>query len=119
MQNSRRTAGRVLSKDRLGGCTPVMIGRPSPKTFPSLLYIGVRPVDVSAAGKSMAGLRAHAAIPRSSWFNAGSKFPLGREKNRCNSRRMTFGRATPGASVFSGASGFVVLPCSGLGHAGE
>jgi hypothetical protein len=28
------------------GCTIAMIGRPSPKTFPSLLYIGVRPVDV-------------------------------------------------------------------------
>jgi hypothetical protein len=31
------TSGRVLTHDRLGGCTTVMIGRPSPKTFPSIL----------------------------------------------------------------------------------
>src|ERR1700756_1517305 len=36
------------------------------------------------------------AIQRSSWSNAGSKFSLEREKNRCNSRRMTFRRATAG-----------------------
>src|SRR5215831_11104719 len=34
------------------------------------------------------------AIQRRSWSNAGSKFSLEREKNRCNSRRMTFRRAT-------------------------
>ena len=31
------------------GCTTVMIGRPSPKTFPSLLNIGMYPVEVWAA----------------------------------------------------------------------
>src|SRR5215831_924854 len=62
------------------GCTTVMIGRPSPKTFPSILNICMRPVDVGAAAKGMAGLRARARYPESSGSNAGSKFSLGRRK---------------------------------------
>jgi len=61
------------------GCTTVMIGRPRPKTFPSILNICVCPVEVWAAGKRMAGLRARARYPNA-WSNAGSKFPLGRER---------------------------------------
>ena len=32
-----RTSGRVLSHDRPGGLHTVILGRPSPKTFPSIL----------------------------------------------------------------------------------
>src|ERR1700756_4324897 len=81
------------------GCTTVMIGRPSPKTFPSILNICVRLVDVGAAGECSAGLRARVRYPKECLVKCrlrGSEFPLGRKKNLCNSRRIKFRRATAG-----------------------
>jgi hypothetical protein len=46
------------------GCTTVMVGRPSPKTFPSILNNMCAPCRCVTAGKRMARLRAPARYPK-------------------------------------------------------
>jgi len=80
------------------GCTTVMIGLPSPKTFPPILnHTCMCPAEVWAAGeRSGWGYRHVRAIERSSWSNSDSETQSSRlgEKESSHSRRMTFRRAT-------------------------
>src|SRR5579864_6719403 len=61
-------------------CITVTIGRPRTTAFPPILiYISVRPFDVSGM-ESSGSARGHACVIESnSWSNVGSKFRLGRE----------------------------------------
>jgi hypothetical protein len=77
------------------GCTTVTIGRPSPKTFPSILnkYIGMCPVDVWAAWAPRGWVKGPRAL--STGKMQAQKFTLG-QKESSHSRRMTFRRAHKG-----------------------
>jgi len=63
-------------------CTTVMIGRPSPKTFPSILKYMCVPRDVGAARKRMAGLRTRARYPKELLVKCRLTGPAWAEKNR-------------------------------------
>src|SRR5215469_14203906 len=83
-------------------CTTVMIGPPSPKTSPSILN---NMCDLSACepqGSAWLGDGQVRAIQRRSWSNVGSKFSLGRDKNRCN----------PSADDMSASHKTLVATCS-------
>jgi hypothetical protein len=90
------TSGRVLPMTDWAGCTTVMIGRPSPKTFPSILnnmYVcaavdGWTPWERSGWDKGTC-----APSNGSLGQMQAQSFRLGEKEGR-HSRRITFRRAT-------------------------